>query len=341
MSIETSVPSPAPGFQVGRFRFGRPALLAPMSGITDLPFRRVAASFGAPYVVSEMVASESLVIGNAEMTLRTAGEGMSPHVVQLAGREVRWMAEAARLAEGAGADIIDINMGCPSKRVTTGYSGAALMRDLDHATAMIEATVAATRLPVTLKMRLGWTRANLNAAELARRAEAAGVALVTVHGRTRDQFYDGRADWPAIRAVAEAVAIPVIANGDCRSAADAEAMLAASGACGVMIGRGAQGKPWLPALVTAHLEGRAGGEPPQGEAFAEIVAAHYEGILAHYGVKLGIRCARKHLGWYLDTLAESGRAVESWRQPVLTCDNPATVIALMREAAGADVKKAA
>lgn len=329
------------GFRIGRFSFGRPALLAPMSGITDLPFRRIAARFGAPYVVSEMVASESLVIGNEEMALRTAGEGMSPHVVQLAGREPRWMAEAARLAEGAGADIIDINMGCPSKRVTTGYSGAALMRDLELANAMIEATVAATALPVTLKMRLGWDRGSINAPELARRAQAAGVAMITVHGRTRDQFYDGTADWGAIRPVVEAVSLPVIANGDCLSAGDAVVMMAASGAAGVMVGRGAQGKPWLPAVITAQLEGRPRIEPPQGEAFADVVAAHYDGILAHYGVKLGIRCARKHLGWYLDTLTEAGHDVETFRRSVLTCDNPATVVALMREAAGADMMRAA
>src|SRR5258708_1341152 len=196
--------------------------LAPMSGISDKPFRQLAAEFGAGLVISEMVAGEQLVSGHPETVARAEQTGIGPHVIQLAGREARWMAEGARAAADAGADIIDINMGCPAKKVTSGYSGSALMRDLDHALRLIERTGAATHLPVTLKMRLGWDHSSLNAPELARRAEMAGVRLVTVHGRTRCQFYDGAADWAAIRRVKEAVTIPVMANGDFLSAGDIE-----------------------------------------------------------------------------------------------------------------------
>lgn len=329
------------GFAIGRFRFGRPAFLAPMSGITDLPFRRIAARFGAPYLVTEMVASEAVASGSNEMQLRLAGEGISPHVVQIAGREARWMAEGARLAEAAGADVIDINMGCPAKRVTTGWSGAALMRDLDHAVSLIAATVKATRLPVTLKMRLGWDRATMNAPELARRAEAEGVALVTVHGRTRDQFYEGRADRDAIRAVSEAVSIPVVANGDVTDAADAEDMLARSGADAVMIGRGAQGKPWRPAQLTVALEtGRTPADPALA-TIGDLAVEHHEAMLAHYGPVIAIRAARKHLGWYLDTAEEKGLDVARFRRPILTTEEPAVVHRLVREAFAADRRAAA
>lgn len=288
--------------RLGRFSFERPALLAPMSGVTDLPFRRIAHGFGANLVVTEMVASESFGKGDAEMALRSAGAGVSPHVVQLAGREPEWMREAAIMAEANGADIIDINMGCPARRVTTGWSGAALMRDLDHAMTLVEATVAAVSVPVTLKMRLGWDRASMNAPELARRAEAAGVQMVTVHGRTRDQFYEGHADWAAIRAVRASVSIPLIANGDVTSFEDADAILAASGADGVMIGRGACGRPWLPATVGRYLATGVRSEGPDGAALIDLVVAHHEALVAHYGPVKGVLAARKHLGWYLDAL---------------------------------------
>src|SRR5690606_17893568 len=225
-----------------------------MAGITDLPFRRMATRFGAGLVVSEMIAGEQLAEGDPAAMLRSEGEGVGLHVVQLAGCEARWLAEGARIAEAAGADIIDINMGCPAKQVTNGQqAGAALLRDVDHAVSLIEATIAAVRVPVTLKMRLGWDAHSIVAQELARRAEAAGVAMGTVHGRTRAQFYQGRADWDAISRVKQAVSIPVVANGDLTSIEAADEMLSVSGADAVMIGRAARGRPWLPGQVGAYL----------------------------------------------------------------------------------------
>lgn len=337
-------PSPAPppgGFRIGAHAFARPAILAPLSGITDLPFRRLAARFGAPYVVSEMVASEALLSGSDDMRRRVKGEGLQPHVVQLAGREARWMREGVKIAEDAGAAIIDINMGCPSKRVTTGWSGAALMRDLDHALTLVEATVQAASVPVTLKMRLGWDRTSINAPELARRAQAAGVSLVTVHGRTRDQFYEGCADWAAIRAVKDAVSIPVVANGDCLGFDDAREMLTQSGADAVMIGRGAQGRPWLPASVTHFLATGERDRGPRGEPLADLVAEHYELMLDHYGLPLGLRSARKHVAWYLDVIEAEGAPVAAWRKPLLTTEDPRMALKLIRDAFASDRRVAA
>jgi nifR3 family TIM-barrel protein len=299
--------------------------LAPMSGVSDRPFRQLAAGFGAGLVVSEMVASEFLVAGNAEATLRAERAGGGPHVIQLAGREARWMGEGARAAADAGADIIDINMGCPAKKVTGGYSGSALMRDLDHALRLIEATVAATPLPVSLKMRLGWDNASISAPELARRAEAAGICLVTVHGRTRCQFYTGAADWAAIRAVKDAVAIPVIANGDLVDPARLDEMLHKSGADGVMVGRGAYGRPWLPGHLAVFAATGAMPPAPSGLALLELVTAHYEAMIDHYGPLHGPRAARKHLGWYLGLVDVPA----TLRQAILTEPRPATVVRLL------------
>jgi nifR3 family TIM-barrel protein len=303
--------------------------LAPMSGVSDRPFRDIASRSGAGLVASEMVASEFLASGDTEATMRAERAGSGPHVIQLAGREARWMTEGARAAADAGADIIDINMGCPAKKVTGGYSGSALMRDLDHALTLIEATVAATALPVTLKMRLGWDDATINAPELARLAEAAGVRLVTVHGRTRCQFYTGAADWSAIRAVKAAVSIPVIANGDLVSPQDLPAMLRLSGADGVMIGRGAYGRPWLPGHVARFAATGIMPDAPSGNALFELVADHYAAMVEFYGPLNGPRCARKHLGWYID---RAGIAVApELRRAIMTEPRPDRVLRLLAE----------
>ncbi len=301
-------------------------ILAPMSGITDLPFRRLAERLGAGLVVSEMTACAALAEGQREARVRSEGGGIGIHVVQLAGCEARWMAEGARVAEAQGASIIDINMGCPSKQVTNGAAGSALMRDLDHALTLIEATVAAVTVPVTLKMRLGWDHASINAPELARRAESAGVRAITVHGRTRCQFYDGTADWTAIRAVKAAVGVPVIVNGDIRSFDDATRALSLSGADALMIGRAAQGKPWLPGQVARYLAtGKREAAPPLAEQLT-MIDRLYDEMITHHGVKIGRRHARKHLGWALDTAAATAGApvavLKDHRARVLTADEP-------------------
>ncbi|HET7412057.1 MAG TPA: tRNA dihydrouridine synthase DusB [Pararhizobium sp.] len=282
---------------IGAVEIRNHVILAPMSGVTDLPFRRLAWRFGAGLVVTEMIASRELARGTPQSQLRMAGEGMSPHMVQLAGREAHWMAEAARIAVDHGAEIIDINMGCPAKKVIGGYAGSALMRDPDYALSLIEATVSAVDVPVTLKMRLGWDETMLNAAEIARRAEAAGIRMITVHGRTRCQFYEGKADWQAIAGVREAVTVPFVANGDIASAQDAARILEMTGADAIMIGRAAQGRPWLLGQIACEAAA------PSEEMLLDVVIEHYSEMLVHYGRDVGVRHARKHLGWYLDRFA--------------------------------------
>lgn len=290
---------------VGPVSVADPVLLAPMSGVTDLAFRRIAARLGAGLVVSEMVASRELATADDEARLRAEGAGLGVHVVQLAGRDPAWMAEAARVAVGAGADVVDINMGCPAKKVVGGHGGSALLKELDLAVRLIEATVEAVAAPVTVKMRLGWDEGSIVAPDLAARAEAAGARMVTVHGRTRSQFYEGRADWTAIAAVKARVSIPVIANGDLVDVEDAPAMLAASGADGVMIGRGAQGKAWFPGQVAAFLATGETRRAPSIGTQRALAVEHYDGLLTLYGRDVGVRHARKHLGWYLDAAAET------------------------------------
>ncbi|MDO9418618.1 MAG: tRNA dihydrouridine synthase DusB [Pararhizobium sp.] len=310
--------------EIGTLVLRNRIVLAPMSGVTDLPFRSLAWRYGAGLVVTEMVASRELVGNAAESWSRLKGSGITPHMVQLAGREAHWMAEAAKIAAGHGADAIDINMGCPAKKVTGGYSGSALMRDPDHALSMIEATVKAVDIPVTLKMRLGWDENSINAPEIARRAEAAGVRMITIHGRTRMQFYQGKADWDAIRAVRDAVSVPLVANGDVETREDAHEILRRSGADIVMVGRSSQGRPWHPGVLAG-----AQAHPTQAE-IADIVAEHYAMMLEFYGVAAGLRHARKHLGWYLDRFAPSLGPLR--KGEIMTSQDPSFVAAAVAEA---------
>ena len=276
------------------------AWLAPMTGISDLPSRRTAARQGAAYVATEMVASAQFARGRPDVVRRAAiGDGLPLMVVQLVGREPRWMAEGAKLASQAGADVIDLNFGCPAKEVTGAQCGSALMRDLDLAESLIGAATDAADTPVTVKMRLGWDHGTVNAPELARRAEARGARAITVHARTRCQFYGGRPDWRAVRAVKDAVSIPVVVNGDITDPAGARAALEQSGADAVMIGRGACGRPWLARQIDAALGGSSAAEPAAEERL-DIVLAHFDDALAFYGERLGLKVFRKHLGWYVE-----------------------------------------
>lgn len=321
--------------QIGSIALANTVLLAPMAGVSDLPFRRLVSRLGAGLVFSEMLACKQFVDARADVLKRAERGEIAPFAIQLSGREAYWMGEAAMRAEQMGAQIIDINMGCPAKQVTKGYSGSALMRDLDHALTLIDAVIAAVRVPVTLKMRLGWDRTTLNAPQLAQRAEQAGIQMVTVHGRTRSEFFTGQADWQAVARVKAAVDIPVIVNGDITSEQKARESLALSGADGVMIGRGAMGAPWLPGLIVRALDrqtpdgvdgqARAPVSAPSLSQRADYAIAHYQDVLHHYGSALGTRKGRKHLAQYVAQSAQNKMQEKKWRKIICQEDNPKLV----------------
>ncbi len=314
--------------RVGALAIAGATMLAPMSGVSDLGMRRAARRFGATLAFSEMVASAELVAENGEARLRAEGEGAEPHAAQLVGSEPGAMAEAARRLEASGARLIDVNMGCPSRRVAGRAAGCALMRDLDQASRLIESVASAVTTPVSVKMRLGWDDDERNAPALARRAEAAGAAMITVHGRTRRQLYDGKADWRAVGEVVDAVGVPVVVNGDCRSADDARAMLALSGAAAVMIGRAAVGAPWLVGAIGRALStGGPAGDPPAAER-REAALAHVEWLLTALGRRSGLRHARKHLAAY----AEKAGAPDALRRALVTSEDADEALRLLAQA---------
>ena len=319
--------SNACALSIGGHAIRNRALLAPMAGITDRPFREIAERYGAGMVVSEMVASAALTTGHNDMVRKLTRSGNLPHMVQLAGCEPHWMAEGARIAEDSGADIIDINFGCPAKRVTSGYAGSALMRVPDQALAIVDAVARATNKTVTVKMRLGWDDDSLNAPQIAQLAVGAGAQMITVHGRTRQQFYKGQARWALVRSVVESVPVPVVVNGDIVDAHSAMAALEESGAAAVMLGRGAQGQPWRVGQIGAALNGETASPAPIGAELIALIRQHYEHMLSDYGIEVGLRAARKHLDWYAEA---AGLALDkATRKTLLDNDDPKAVIALI------------
>jgi tRNA-dihydrouridine synthase B len=306
-----------PAITIGPIQLEGRALLAPMSGVSDLAMRRIARRFGAALVFSEMVAAETFLQGDAEASIRAEGEGLAPHAVQLVGCDAKALAETARRVVDEGAVLVDLNMGCPSRRVSGALAGAALMRDLDEAERLIATVVEAVSVPVTVKMRLGWDETSLNAPELARRAERAGARMATVHGRTRSQFYEGQADWAAVRAVVSSVAIPVVVNGDCATTEDARTMLALSGAAGVMIGRAAVGAPWLVGALSRALDEGGPAREPSTEERRDAALEHLDWLVGKLGARAGLRHARKHLAAY----ADQAGAEATLRRALVTSDD--------------------
>ena len=322
-------PVPSRPIAIGTVTIDTPVILAPMTGVTDLPFRKLVRRYGSGLNVTEMIASQAAIRETRQSVQKAAWDPIEePVSMQLVGCDPVSMGEAAKLNADRGADIIDINFGCPVKKVVNGLAGSALMREVPLATKLMEATVKAVDVPVTVKMRMGWDHGSLNAPDLAKIAEDLGVKMITVHGRTRNQMYKGSADWAFVRKVKEAVSIPVIVNGDICTIEDTATALEQSGADGVMIGRGAQGRPWVLAQIAADLSGTKAPETPTVAEFIDLVSKHYEAILSFYGIDLGGRVARKHLGWYMDQAAPSAEV----RRAVLTEKTPEQVLRLLPDA---------